>query len=360
MSRSSARAVAKSLRRPWLRAICVCRISASSPLAVLQRGAKALLAEFRLTEVPERRDVDGHRGSDCAAAECEGSDERVRSPNLIEAVHRATRAGSAAATSAMAAAPASTISPRSQADARSPLALPRSSTQPTSGCRMPAPRKMPVLTTEVAMPEYCAGFASFAIVHDSVKPGDHETHQQEPHQRRPDRPLRMQQPRQPRQRVQQHRSAHHAATAAESVRDHADAHRSEGHAQQQQARVLSGRDSRHAVCVLQVGHGPQSGEGKKAAADADIDDKRRPGRRVCQHATESGKPRRTRTDGRRRVDGGEAAVLGPIAYAPPGGERENPREHRERDEDRAPGCLRDDPRERRAGDHGARGCRRTS
>ena len=33
------------------------------------------------------------------------------------------------------------------------------------------PRKMPTLTTEVAMPEYCGGFASLAMVHDSVKPG---------------------------------------------------------------------------------------------------------------------------------------------------------------------------------------------
>ncbi len=36
---------------------------------------------------------------------------------------------------------------------------------------MPVPRKTPVLTTAVAMPECSGRFTSLAIVHESVNPG---------------------------------------------------------------------------------------------------------------------------------------------------------------------------------------------
>jgi putative transcriptional regulator len=69
------------------------------------------------------------------------------------------------------AAPASRYSALSHACPTSPAARPRSSTQPTSGCSAPAPRKMPTFTTDVAMPACSGRFTSLATVHVSTKPG---------------------------------------------------------------------------------------------------------------------------------------------------------------------------------------------
>jgi len=70
-----------------------------------------------------------------------------------------------------AALPASSSIASSHAAAASPAPRPRSSTQPTRGCRIPAPRKMPRLTTEVAIPECSGRLTSLATAHESVKPG---------------------------------------------------------------------------------------------------------------------------------------------------------------------------------------------
>ena len=72
----------------------------------------------------------------------------------------------------------------SHAAAASPAARPRSRTAPTSGCRMPVPRKIPTLTIDVAMPECSGRLTSLATVHVSVKPGNQKPHQAEPRERR--------------------------------------------------------------------------------------------------------------------------------------------------------------------------------
>ncbi len=51
--------------------------------------------------------------------------------------------------------------------------------------------------------------------------------------------------------------------------------------------MLRGVYARHAVHLLQIGHRPQPGERQEAAADAEVDDERWPGGRICQHACDA-------------------------------------------------------------------------
>ena len=72
-----------------------------------------------------------------------------------------------------------------------------------------------------------------------------------------------------------------------------------------------GGHARHAVSVLEPRHGPQSREREIAAADADVDEKARPGRRIAQHARKRCCPVHMR-----RGLGDAAAIHGGKADAP--------------------------------------------
>ena len=83
--------------------------------------------------------------------------------------------------------------------------------------------------------------------------------------------------------------------------------------------MLRGVDARHAVHLLQVGHRPESGEGEKAAGDAEVDDEWRPRGGVRQHAHRlRSATARVPTMAADGMDGGQAEVLGRSRTLQPG------------------------------------------
>ena len=217
------------------------------------------------------------------------------------------------------------------------------------------PRKMPTLTTEVAMPECSGRLTSFATVHVSVKPGisnpistNHASVAGSGHCDAHD-------PRQPRQRVQPRIDAHHRAAAAESIGNDTDDSAPNATPSSSALACCAATTRDHAVAVsTRNGTAHRPANARKLPPMPRLTKK--PGHVAAFASTRrsaTGQRSASAVSGCRSVDRREAALLGAIAHDDPRGDAQHRRDERQPGEDRAPRHLRHEPRERCAGDHRA-------